>query len=263
MAGARPTRGAINVPGWLTARPIAHRGLHDESRGIVENTRAAAKAAIAGRYAIECDIQRARDGEPVVFHDFTLERLTHAKGRVEDYSTDELAAVTFRGCDETIPRLSDFLDEIAGSAPLIIEIKSRYDGDERLAARALAILAGYDGPAAVKSFDPAVLAFIRAQGRCAQVFDRPLGLVAQARYTPREWPELTPKRRIELATLSDYSAVRPDFLSWRVGDLPHATPELCRSGIGMPVMSWTVRSEGDRARAAIWADQMVFEGFKP
>ncbi len=247
-----------NAPGWLTARPIAHRGLHDKTRGIVENTRAAAKAAIAGRFSIECDIQLTRDGEAVVFHDFTLDRLTHAKGRLDHYLADELAVVAFRACDETIPRLSAFLEELAGKTPLIIEIKSGFDGDERLAARALTILAGYAGPAAVKSFDPAVLAFLRAQG-----LDRPIGLVAQARYDAREWPELTPKRRIELATLSDFSAVRPDFLSWHVGDLPHATPELCRSGIGMPVMTWTVRTEDERGRAAIWADQMIFEGFKP
>jgi glycerophosphoryl diester phosphodiesterase len=247
-----------NAPGWLTARPIAHRGLHDKTRGIVENTRAAAKAAIAGRFSIECDIQLTGDGEAVVFHDFTLDRLTHAKGRLDHYSADELAAVAFRACGETIPRLSTFLEELAGKTPLIIEIKSGFDGDERLAARALTILAGYAGPAAVKSFDPAVLAFLRTQG-----LDRPIGLVAQAHYDAREWPELTPKRRTELATLSDFSAVRPDFLSWYVGDLPHATPELCRTGIGMPVMTWTVRSEDDRTRAAIWADQMIFEGFEP
>jgi glycerophosphoryl diester phosphodiesterase len=255
---ARPAAGAINAPAWLTARPIAHRGLHGKARGLVENSRAAAKAAIAGSYAIECDIQLARDDEAVVFHDFTLERLTHANGRVDQYSADDLAAVAFRDCAETVPRLSAFLDEIAGRTPVIIEIKSGFDGDERLAARLLEVLSGYPGPAAIKSFDPAVLTFIRTAG-----IDRPLGLVAQARYSVSEWPELKPRRRVELATLRDFSAVRPDFLSWRVGDLPHATPELCRAGMGMPVMTWTVRSDKDRARAAIWADQMIFEGFEP
>ena len=59
------------MPGldWLTARPVAHRGLHDAQRGIVENTASAFSAAIAGRYAIECDLQLAGDGEAMVFHD--------------------------------------------------------------------------------------------------------------------------------------------------------------------------------------------------
>ncbi len=256
MGGASISR--PNAPAWLTARPIAHRGLHDKARGVVENTRVAARAAVARGYAIECDIQLTRDGEAVVFHDFTLDRLTQGKGRLDQHSGDELAGIAFRARAETIPKLSDFLEEVAGKTPLIIEIKSAFDGDLRLAARARAILAGYDGPAALKSFDPTPLAFLRAAG-----FERPLGLVAQARYDLAEWPELAPPRRLELAALSDFSAVRPDFLSWHVGDLPHATPELCRNGLGLPVVTWTVRSNDDRARAATWADQMIFEGFEP
>jgi glycerophosphoryl diester phosphodiesterase len=254
----RAENSAINAPAWLTARPIAHRGLHSKARGVVENTRAAARAAIAGSYAIECDIQLACDGEAVVFHDFTLDRLTEAKGGLDFFSARDLAAIAYKDCGETVASLPDFLREIGGATPLVIEIKSRFDGDHRLAARLLAILSGYEGPASVKSFDPSVLAFLRGQE-----FDRPIGLVAQARYDGAEWPELTAEQRFALAALTDFSSVRPDFLSWHVGDLPHATPELCRAGIGMPVMTWTVRSASDRTRAAEWADQMIFEGFEP
>ena len=66
---------------WLIARPVAHRGLHDAAAGIVENTPSAFAAAIAGDYAIECDIQISADGEAMVFHDQTLERLTEGSGR--------------------------------------------------------------------------------------------------------------------------------------------------------------------------------------
>ena len=57
---------ALNAPDWLTARPIAHRGLHDEARGIIENTLDAAQAAIARGFAIECDVQLSADGEAIV-----------------------------------------------------------------------------------------------------------------------------------------------------------------------------------------------------
>lgn len=257
MARPRATNGGINAPDWLTARPIAHRGLHDGAR-IVENTRTAAKAAIAAGYSIECDIQLAGDGEAVVFHDFTLERLMRAEGRLDGISARELGALAFRTCDETIPSLADFLARIGGQSPVIIEIKSRFEGDLRLPKRLLAILEDYSGPAAVKSFDPAVLAYLRENK-----LSRPLGMVAQARYDAEEWPELTPERRIELGAMTEFASVRPDFLSWRVGDLPHATPELCRSSLGTPVMAWTVRSDRDRTLVAAWADQMIFEGFLP
>jgi glycerophosphoryl diester phosphodiesterase len=258
MAEPRAENGSIDAPVWLTARPIAHRGLHDRARGVIENTRGAARAAIARLYAIECDVQLSGDGEAMVFHDFTLERLTAAAGRLDAATAREIAAIAYRNGAETIAPLPEFLAELQGATPLIIEIKSRFDGDHRLAARLLEILSGYDGPAAVKSFDPDVLAFLRRRD-----FRRPLGLVAQARYDEAGWPELDPGQRVALAALTGFSRVRPDFLSWHVGDLPHATPQLCRAGIGMPVMTWTVRSEADRRRAADWADQMIFEGFAP
>ena len=49
---------------WLIARPIAHRGLHDEARGIIENTPSAIAAAVAADYAIEIDLQVTADGVP-------------------------------------------------------------------------------------------------------------------------------------------------------------------------------------------------------
>ncbi len=253
---SRPATGA--APDWLTAQPIAHRGLHAKTRGVVENTLAAAEAAIVRGYAIECDIQLAGDGEAVVFHDFTLERLTLGQGRADALSARELGAVRFRDCGEMIPALPAYLARIGGRTPLVIEIKSRFDGDTRLAARALAVLSGYAGPAALKSFDPAVVAFLRAQG--ARL---PLGLVAEAHYGVGQWPELSPGQRQELATLRDFARARPDFLSWSVADLPHAVPELCRNSLGLPVMTWTVRTPEQRACAALWADQMIFEGFEP
>jgi glycerophosphoryl diester phosphodiesterase len=78
---------SVNAPAWLTARPIAHRGLHDRARGVIENSLAAADAAVAGAYAIECDVQISRDGEAIVFHDETLERLTTAQGRASTPAT--------------------------------------------------------------------------------------------------------------------------------------------------------------------------------
>jgi glycerophosphoryl diester phosphodiesterase len=249
----------INAPDWLTARPIAHRGLHSKEFGLVENTPAAAAAAIAKNYAIECDIQRTKDDEAVVFHDFTLDRLMRADGRVDAFSADELGQLTYKDCEERIVSLPDFLASIGGRAPVIVEIKSRYDGDMRLADRAMAAMAAYAGPVCLKSFDPAVLVHLRGAGaRC------PLGLVAQACYdSGEEWAGLPQDRRASFADLTDFPLARPDFLSWNLADLPHAVPMLCRKGIGMPVMTWTVRSREDLVRGRLWADQIIFEGFEP
>jgi glycerophosphoryl diester phosphodiesterase len=249
----------INAPDWLTARPIAHRGLHSKQSGFVENTPAAAAAAIAKNYAIECDIQRTKDGEAVVFHDFTLDRLTRAEGRVDAFRAHELGQLTYKDCDQRIASLPEFLARIGGRTPVVVEIKSRYDGDMRLADRGMAAVAAYAGPVCLKSFDPAVLVHLRGAGAVC-----PLGLVAQARYhTGEEWASLPQELRASLADLRDFPLARPDFLSWNHADLPHAVPMLCRNGIGMPVLTWTVRSWEALVRGRLWADQIIFEGFEP
>ena len=64
---------------WLTARPIAHRGLHDAAHGLIENTAGAVRAAIAANYGIEVDVQISADGEAMVHHDDALGRLTEGR----------------------------------------------------------------------------------------------------------------------------------------------------------------------------------------
>ena len=80
----------MRAPDWLTARPVAHRGLHDIARGIVENMPAATEAAIAGNFAIEVDIQLTADGEAMVHHDDELGRLTEGSGALLTRTAAEL-----------------------------------------------------------------------------------------------------------------------------------------------------------------------------
>jgi glycerophosphoryl diester phosphodiesterase len=123
----------LNAPAWLTSRPIAHRGLRDDL-GIVENSIAAAAAAIAKNYAIECDVQCTKDGEAVVFHDFMLDRLTSVKGDIGAFAAAEVTRLAYRDDAGAIGALPDLLAAIGGRVPIIIEIKSRFDADMRLAA---------------------------------------------------------------------------------------------------------------------------------
>ncbi len=78
------------LPSSLLVRPIAHRGLHDRARGVIENSRAAAEAAIAAGYGIELDVQLSADGEAMVFHDETLTRLTAGSGLIRDHAAEVL-----------------------------------------------------------------------------------------------------------------------------------------------------------------------------
>ena len=222
----------------------------------MENSLCAAEAAIDGGYAIECDVQVTADGDAVVFHDFDLDRLTAREGAVSTWPRRALEAVALKGGTQQIPGLDDFLARIAGRVPVICEIKSRFDGDLRLAERVGDLAESYDGPLAIKSFDPEVIVGLRARS-CS----RPLGIVCEARFDDPEWNGLSGASRHALANLLHFEDTRPDFLSYHVADLPHAVPYLCRAGLGLPVLAWTVRTPADQARAAPWSDQIVFEGF--
>ena len=246
---------SAGAPGWLTARPIAHRGLHDAAAGRIENTLGAAEAAIAQDFAIEFDVQLTADGEAVVFHDSTLDRLMQGTGAVAERSVAELQALRFRGSDERVPTLRQFLARVAGRVPLICEIKSHFDGDMRLADCTSAVAADYPGQVALKSFDPAVIAHLRAAGA-----DRPLGIIAEASYEGDYWRGLSAEQKQSCAAFLHYPETRPDFLSWNVDDLPHPTPTLLRALASMPVMVWTVTTPEQRQRAKRWADQIVFDG---
>jgi len=252
-----------NAPDWLTARPIAHRGLHRAAAGVIENSIGAARAAVAAGYAIECDVQATRDGRVVVFHDDGLERLTAATGLVCDHDARALAALTLNGSSETIPLFGDFLAAIAGRTPLVVEIKSRFDGDMTAATRVAEHLAAYAGPVVVESFDPEPIAFLRAKAASLGVAQTPLGVVGEATYEEGEWRALDPARRAEMTHFLHYPRTRPDFLSWSAADFPHAIPFLARVALDIPVTTWTVRSPAQAATVMEWADQIVFENFTP
>lgn len=244
---------------WLTSRPIAHRGLHERARGFVENTASAARAAVAADFAIECDLQLSSDGEAVVFHDFTLDRLTTAIGRLDALPVRQLAHIRLRDTDDQILALSAFLDVVAGRVPVICEIKSRFDGDTRLARRAAEIASAASGLIALKSFDPDVISWLRHEAGALGAAV-PLGVVAMADYDGPAWAMLDAERKRSLAGFLHWEHTEPDFLSYCVDDLPHPVPYLCRAALGMPLMVWTVRARAQALLGRRWADQIIFEG---
>ena len=243
---------------WLTARPIAHRGLHDAKAGIVENSASAFAAAVAGNYAIECDLQLSADGEAMVHHDDMLGRLNEGSALLDAMPAAELRRVRYRGSGDRIITLGDLCDLVGGRVTLVIEVKSRFDGGQRLVARAAEVLARYAGPAALMSFDPDQIATLRT---LAPSIVR--GMVAERRYAHRDWETLPARTRHALSYFTHTLDSRPQFIAYSVKDLPAPVPWVARSLFGVPILTWTVRTAEDRGRAQRYADQMIFEGFRP
>jgi len=248
----------VRAPDWLTARPVAHRGLHDRTRGIVENMPGAALAAVEGNFAIECDIQLSADGEAMVHHDDALGRLTEGAGALRGLTSGELKAVRFKDTPEKMMSLGDLCALVKGRVPIVIEVKSRFDGDRKLVRRVAEVLGTYTGPVAGMSFDTDQVMALRET-----MPELPRGIVAQRAYSEADWPEATAAQRKGMLHLRHAFHTRPHFVAYRVNDLPAPAPWVARHVFGLPLLTWTVRTPDQRERAARYADQMIFEGLRP
>jgi glycerophosphoryl diester phosphodiesterase len=248
----------MRAPPWLTARPVAHRGLHDISRGIVENMPGAVRAAIAGNFAVEVDIQLTADGEAMVHHDDALGRLTEGSGALLHKTAAELKAVKFRDTSEHMMTLSDLCILVAGRVPLVIEVKSHFDGDRKLVTRMAEVLSSYAGPVVGMSFDPDQVLALRGIAP-----NLPRGIVAQRDYDDDYWNKLTKEQRDGMLNLRHGFRTEPHFVAFWVDQLPAPAPWIARNIFGCALLTWTVRTPEQRERAARYADQMIFEGFVP
>jgi glycerophosphoryl diester phosphodiesterase len=248
----------MRAPDWLTARPVAHRGLHDRARGVIENMPGAIQAAIAGGFSIEVDIQLSADGEAMVHHDDSLGRLTDGAGALLEMTAAQLRAVPFKDTPERMMSVGDLCDLVGGRTPLVIELKSHFDGDRKLASRLAQVIASYRGPVAAMSFDPDQVLALRQIAPTV-----PRGITAERSYDDAYWAKLNEAQRSPMVALRHGLRTQPHFVAYRVDDLPAPAPWIARHLFGCALLAWTVRTEAQRARAGRYADQMIFEGFVP
>lgn len=233
--------------GWMGAVTYAHRGLHGPD--VPENSPSAFAAAIAHGLGIECDIQPSRDGQAMVFHDDTLDRLTAVRGPVAGQTAAQLGAIALTGSTDTIPTLRQLLDQVGGTVPLLIELKSDHGLFSRIAPICAAVhgeLKRYAGPHAVMSFDPRIVRWF-------------------ARHAPQTVRGLVMTEEDDRGMVGILRRhlwlwhARPDFLAYDVRDLPSRFAGAQRAR-GLPVLTWTVRSAELRARAVRHADAPIAEG---
>ena len=242
---------------WLQ-RPIAHRGLHDEAKGIVENSASAVSAAMGKGFAIEVDLQCAANDMPIVFHDDTLDRLTLETGPVAARTAEALANIPLRNSADRILSLPALLALVNGYVPLVLEVKSTWTRDGKFEANIAQMLAGYKGPVAVMSFDPYCLAAFREAAP-----ELPRGLVADRFDDVEHWSRLKLWQRVAMRNLLSSAIARPNFVAYDIEALPALAPLIARFLFGLPLLTWTVRTNEQRERALRFADAMIFEGIVP
>jgi len=251
--------GALDRESFL--RPIAHRGLHNRAKGRVENTAPAFLAAIDKGYGIECDLQAAKDGTPMVFHDETLDRLVQASGAIATHAPAGLARLRYKQQDTAILSFAEMLQLVAGRAPLLVEVKRNKRPPpkvflERVAKEA----AAYQGPIALMSFDRDV---VTALGGLAPGVPR--GWIVGSHGLLARWWAATSTARKD-AAIARVLAGAPagiSFLSVDVRLLRSVRAWLDSHAPELTLFCWTVRTQRQRTAAARWADAPTFEGYEP
>ena len=139
---------------------VAHRGVN---AGAVENTIGALEAAAqGGPDFVEVDVQQARDGGFVVFHDATLRRLAGDPRRVSELSTGTLIGIPLRqdGVEGRIPTLAEMLERARElDQPLFLELKIHGGETRDYLDRLMNVIERYDALDSVRiaSFDRAII----------------------------------------------------------------------------------------------------------
>ena len=246
------------LPSDFLRLPLAHRALHDVTDGRPENSRAAIKAAIDMGYGIEVDLQLSRDQQAMVFHDYSLNRLTAAKGPVAQCTADDLGAISLTGGDETVPTLTEVLALVDGKVPLLIELKDQ-DGQMgrnigALEAATAKALEAYSGPVALMSFNPhstKEMARLCPQFACG---------ITTSGYDPKDWAPLPAKLCDHLREIPDFDTSGASFISHEVAYL-NADRVAELKAQGADILCWTVKSPEDEARARKVAANITFEGY--
>ena len=230
-------RSSPSGPDRLSPGPagFAHRGLHAGS-AFPENSLIAFAAALEFGAGIECDLRLTRDNRIVVFHDADAWRICASPLRIGASTLGELARLSVG--EHPIPTLESLLALVAGRLPLLLAIKVENDIWRWVPALRLA-LAGYNGPFGVMSFDPRIARLLKTN-----LPNIRRGLVVRA--------SLPPLRRAVAMWLA-----APQFLA--VDRQALGAAWVTRARQRNAVYSWTIRTEAERAQAAVQADALIWE----
>ncbi|MDO8380483.1 glycerophosphodiester phosphodiesterase family protein [Phenylobacterium sp.] len=237
---------------FLFHPPVAHRGLWTPD-GAPENSLGAFQAACQAGYGVELDVHLSADGEAVVFHDYSLKRMTGAEGRIKDRTVAELAELRLKDTDERIPTLMETLALIGHRAMVHVELKTPFGEVGPLEQRVHEILIDHAGPTCVIGFNPYSHAWF------ADRFPGVLrGLDSYA--WEDDTPHLSAEQRKAFARLEQISVARPHFLAMSLDTVSSDIVAKHRAE-GMPVVAWTVRKPEQWEAIKEHCDNLIFEGW--
>lgn len=228
---------------------FAHRGLHKKDKTVPENSLAAFERASAYGYGMELDVQLSKDGQVVVFHDDTLNRVCGVDSRVDEKTYDELRQMSLCGSTQTIPLFSEVLKTVRGRGPLIVELKNGKRNEE-LCEKTYALLSKYSGEYCIESFNPFIVRWFKKNA--------PEVIRGQLANPPKDYNgEVGPLTAVILGNCLLNFLARPQFIAYKITPKPF-TVKLCEA-LGAMKVAWTSHDWVNEK----FYDAVIFEFYKP
>lgn len=269
----------------------AHRGLHDNESEAPENSMAAFRKAVEGGYGIELDVQLTKDQVPVVFHDFTLQRMARmaegavtdstptgdgsktaeavtsgaiedrglqpAPGKVADYTYEELKQFTLGKSSEQIPTFKEFLEMVDGRVPLIVEYKIPGINNVKVCELGNELLSSYKGLYCIESFNPLAVRWYKKnnpkvmRGQLAENF---------LKEKQSGYPGIVFFAMHHL--LLNFLA-KPDFIAYNHKHYKDWSRSLCRYLYKGVAVAFTIKSQQQLEDRSGDFDMFIFDSFVP
>lgn len=232
----------------------AHRGLHDGNKSIAENSIQAFKLACDQGYGYELDVQLTKDGQVVVFHDETIDRMTTYTGNVRDFTYEELKSMDLANTGGHIPLFTEVLSIMNGKAPIVVEIKI-HENTSKVCTAVQTILDDYTGPYCIESFNPFALQWYKQ--------NRP-NIIRGQLSTNLLVEEQGHRIGYFLVTNLLVNVLgRPDFIAYDKNYSRKWARRLVCNVFGALAVAWTIRSQKQLDQAHKDFQLFIFEKFTP
>lgn len=230
---------------------FAHRGYHCIEKGIPENSLPAFRAALKKGYGIELDVHLTRDHQVVVFHDDSLKRMCGIGSRPEKMTAAELKKCFLLGTKERIPTLKEVLKLVNGQVPLLIELKLPGRSME-LCEQTCRLLNNYHGPYLVQSFNTLGLRwFFKNAPHVLR------GQLASNLTKSDRKPHWLFRFLSKHLMLNFWG--RPDFISYKLADLPTFNTSVVRKFYNTPFAVWTLKDKASLQEGIKNYNMQIFE----
>lgn len=234
---------------WLVNNYIAHRGFHNSKSP--ENSISAFKNAIEKGYPIELDVQMIEDGTVVVFHDYTLKRMTNQDGYVANLKKEDLKKYKLGTSEEIIPTLKEVLKLIGGKVPVLVEIKNEGKVG-KLEAQVIKLLKDYKGEYAVQSFNPFSLNYFYKNA--------PEILRGQLSGSLSDFESSRLVKALLKRMVFNKKYSKPNFIAYESKMMPTRFVKRFKN---LPLIVWAVKTQEEYMNVIKYCDNIIFEQFEP